>query len=156
MNLRFTPMTEEEYQAYLDFIVPDYARENVTAGYWDETEALERSRQAMASLLPEGIKTPGHYLYIVRDGEQRVGVVWFQARTDQPTKSGFIYDIMMDKAQRGKGYGKSTMQLLEEKARELGLSQIGLHVFAHNAVAKRLYEKLGYEVTSQNMVKKLT
>lgn len=155
MNIRFTPMTGEEYQTYLELIVPDYAHENVTAGYWDEAEALERSRQALASLLPEGVNTPGHYLYIVRDEKQRVGVVWFQARTDQPIKSGFVYDIAMDEDQRGKGYGKAAMLLLEEKAREMGLTQIGLHVFAHNAVAKGLYEKLGYEVTSQNMVKKL-
>jgi ribosomal protein S18 acetylase RimI-like enzyme len=61
----------------------------------------------------------------------------------------------MDEALRGKGYGKQTMLAIEEKARELGLRSIGLHVFAHNAVAKGLYEKIGYEVKSLNMVKEL-
>jgi RimJ/RimL family protein N-acetyltransferase len=47
------------------------------------------------------------------------------------------------------------MLAIEEKARELGLQSIELHVFAHNAVAMALYEKIGYEVKSQNMTKAL-
>ena len=44
---------------------------------------------------------------------------------------------------------------LLEKARELDLKSIGLHVFAYNKVAKNLYESMGYEVSSLNMIKKL-
>jgi len=56
---------------------------------------------------------------------------------------------------RGKGYGKQTMLLIEEKARELGLKSIGLHVFGVNTVARNLYEGLGYEISSLNMQKQL-
>ena len=58
-------------------------------------------------------------------------------------------------AQRGKGYGKQLMLLIEEKARELGLKSLGLHVFAYNDVALKLYETVGYEVSSLNMRKNL-
>ena len=68
---------------------------------------------------------------------------------------GFIYDIVLDEAQRGKGYGKQTMLALEVFAKELRLKTIGLHVFANNRAAMKLYRGLGYEVTSQNMTKKL-
>lgn len=47
------------------------------------------------------------------------------------------------------------MLLIEEKGGELGLRQIGLHVFAKNKVACHLYESLGYEVKSLNMTKDL-
>lgn len=40
-------------------------------------------------------------------------------------------------------------------ARELGLKSIGLQVFAHNAVAKGLYESIGYEIKSLNMTKQI-
>jgi RimJ/RimL family protein N-acetyltransferase len=56
---------------------------------------------------------------------------------------------------RGKGYGKKARLLIEEKARELGLESLGLHVFAENKVARNLYESVGYEVSSLNMTKKL-
>jgi ribosomal protein S18 acetylase RimI-like enzyme len=47
------------------------------------------------------------------------------------------------------------MLAIEEKARELGLKSIELHVFAHNAVAMSLYERIGYKVKSQNMTKEI-
>jgi len=56
---------------------------------------------------------------------------------------------------RGRGYGRSIMLLLEEKAREMGLKSLGLHVFGSNQVARRLYEAVGYEVTNVNMKKTL-
>ena len=40
-------------------------------------------------------------------------------------------------------------------ARDLGLAILRLHVFTHNAVARTLYEKLGYEVSSLNIAKVL-
>ncbi|WP_420851953.1 hypothetical protein [Paenibacillus allorhizoplanae] len=39
--------------------------------------------------------------------------------------------------------------------REIGIKSIGLHVFAHNQIARGLYEKLGYEETSIVMAKEL-
>jgi ribosomal protein S18 acetylase RimI-like enzyme len=91
----------------------------------------------------------------VQDGELRVGIIWMKANLDTANKNGFIYDIAIDESRRGKGYGRQAMQLIEEKARELGLCQMGLHVFAKNKVALNLYESLGYETKSLNMIKDL-
>jgi ribosomal protein S18 acetylase RimI-like enzyme len=63
--------------------------------------------------------------------------------------------VRIDEKSRGKGYGKQIMLLLEEKARELGLKSLALHVFGSNQVARGLYEKLGYEVSSLNVTKPL-
>jgi len=155
--IRLIPMLESELDNYLEKSIPNYAEENVKAGYWSETEALEKSRKVFNNLLPEGVKSKDQYLFQVEDAKtnERVGVIWLNARTDVPRPSGFIYDIEIDEAFRGKGYGKQTMLAIEEKARELGLKSIGLHVFFHNAVAKGLYQKIGYEVKSMNMVKEL-
>lgn len=106
-------------------------------------------------LLPDGVDTPNHHLYIVKDGENRVGVIWMRATLDTAIKTGFIFDITIDADQRGKGYGKKAMQLIEGKARQLGVTQMGLHVFAKNKVACSLYEGLGYETKSLNMTKEL-
>ncbi len=45
------------------------------------------------------------------------------------------------------------MKEIEIIAKKLGMNKIGLHVFGHNKVARRLYEQLGYEITNINMVK---
>jgi len=148
-------MTQSEYDLYLTHLIPDYAADNVRAGYWDESEALEKSRQQIESLLPQGLQTKDHYIYKLVDGEQAVGMIWLKAQLDRAVKSGFIFDVIVDEKLRGKGYGKHLMSLIEEKARELGLTSIALHVFAYNQVAKNLYEGIGYEVSSLNMIKKL-
>lgn len=148
-------ITQQEYEKFLERIVPEYAANNVRAGYWAETEALEKSRRKIERLLPEGLQSQDHYLYTLYDSDQPVGMIWLKANMDRPVKSGFIYDVYIDEQQRGKGYGKELMLLIEEKARELGLKSIGLHVFAYNNVARKLYETVGYEVSSVNMIREL-
>ena len=152
---KLIPMSPPEFDVYLTHLIPDYAADNIRAGYWDEAEALEKSRQQIESLLPKGLQTQDHYIYTLVDGEQTVGMIWLKAQLDRAVKSGFIFDVMVDEKFRGKGYGRQLMSLIEEKAREMGLKSIGLHVFAYNQVAKHLYESLGYEVSSLNMIKKL-
>ncbi|HKJ37732.1 MAG TPA: GNAT family N-acetyltransferase, partial [Anaerolineales bacterium] len=85
----------------------------------------------------------------------RVGIIWLNARIDTPRRAGFIYDIEINEEQRGKGFGKQAMLAIEEKARELELKSIGLHVFSHNPIASGLYEKIGYKTRSMNMTKDL-
>jgi GNAT superfamily N-acetyltransferase len=63
---------------------------------------------------------------------------------------------LIEEAHRGQGYGRQSMLALEEKAKGLGLRTLALHVFAHNAEARALYEGLGYEIKSLNMEKLLT
>jgi RimJ/RimL family protein N-acetyltransferase len=152
---KLVPMNQAEYDAFLEQAVPEYAADNVRAGYWDEAEALERSRKEFETLLPKGLQSEHHYLYTLYDEENAVGLIWMRANIDRPAKSGFIFDLRINERFRGKGYGKQAMVLIEEKARELDLKSIGLHVFAYNKVAKNLYENIGYEISSLNMIKKL-
>ena len=152
---KLIPMTQPEFDVYITRLIPEYAADNVRAGYWDESEALEKSRKETESLLPKGLQSENHYFYTLYDGDQTVGIIWMRANVDRPTKSGFIFDVEIKEEFRGKGYGKQVMLLIEEKARELGLKSMGLHVFGYNKVAKNLYESIGYEVSSFNMTKKL-
>ena len=89
------------------------------------------------------------------DDDIAVGIIWLRAELDGPVKSGYIFDVEIKEEFRGKGYGKQAMLLIEEKARELGIERMGLHVFAYNDVARNLYERIGYKVSSMNMLKDL-
>jgi ribosomal protein S18 acetylase RimI-like enzyme len=148
-------MTEAEYEVFLERTIPEYAADKVRAGQWVESEALERSRKEFLADLPQGVQTRDNYLYTLFDGDTAVGLIWMRAYLDRPTKEGFIFELYVEEKYRGKGYGKQAMFLIEEKARELGLKSIGLHVFGSNKVARNLYEAVGYEVTNVNMSKTL-
>ena len=67
----------------------------------------------------------------------------------------FIYDMAVDEAHRGKGYGRAAMGLAEEEARLRGIGRIELNVFGGNDVARGLYLSLGYVETSVQMAKDL-
>ncbi len=152
---KLIPMTQTELEVFLERTIPEYAEDKVRAGHWAESEALERSRKEFADELPQGLQTKNNYLYTLYDGNDAVGMIWMRANVDRPTNDGFILELYVEESQRGKGYGKQIMLLIEEKARELGLKAIGLHVFGSNKVAQNLYKAVGYEVTSVNMSKTL-
>ena len=153
--IKLVPMTQPEFGTYLERLIPGYAADNIRAGYWSEDEALEKARKQTDALLSQGLQTKDHYLYTLYDDDIAVGMVWLRAELDRPVKSGFLFDVEVKEEFRGKGYGKQAMLLIEEKARELGIKRIGLHVFAYNDVAKNLYERIGYKVSSLNMLKDL-
>jgi len=154
--MRLTPMTPAGFDAWLAHAVGDYADDKIRSGAWLPDEALERSRLEFAALLPDGLATRDHHLYTLEDeaAGKAVGMIWV-AVVSWGKPMAFIYDIVVDEDERGKGYGKQAMLALEDVVRGLGLDSIGLHVFGHNAIARDLYLKVGYEITDINMVKKL-
>ncbi len=145
------PMTQPEIDAFLERSIPEYAQDKVRAGNWTEAESLERSRREFEELLPQGLTTKDNFLYTLHEEDHAVGMIWI--KVDMP--GAFIYEVYIEEQFRGKGHGKSIMLLLEEKAREMGLKTLKLHVFGSNQVARRLYETVGYETTNVNMSKTL-
>jgi ribosomal protein S18 acetylase RimI-like enzyme len=145
------PMSGPEFDLFLERTIPEYAQDKVRAGNWTEDESLERSRKEFTELLPQGLNTKDNFLYTLHDDNQTVGMIWI--KVDRP--SAFIYEVYIEEKFRGRGFGKSIMLLLEEKAREMGLATLKLHVFGSNHVARKLYETVGYEITNINMSKTL-
>lgn len=145
-------MNSNQFQVYLERAVIEYASEKVKAGNWQEDESVIKARRAYEELLPNGEKTENQYLYSIEEDGKQVGVIWLGKKSNT---TGFIYDFYILEQYRGQGYGKQAMKLIEEEGKKLGLTKIGLHVFGHNKVAISLYEKLGYEVTNINMIKKI-
>jgi hypothetical protein len=67
--IELVPMTAEEYEDYLERLVPDYAREHVEAGNWEAEGAEERARREMMEVyLPQGVETENHFLFTLVEG----------------------------------------------------------------------------------------
>lgn len=148
-------MTEAEFRAYREEAVKTYAEEKVAAGNWPAEGALERSEREFSSLLPQGVATKGQHLLTLWDPglNEAVGMLWFAAH--EAGRWDFIYDVSVDAARRGQGYGRAALQALEDHVKALGVTAISLHVFGHNHAARTLYESLSYETTNINMTKQL-
>ena len=154
--IELVPMNEKDFQKYLEWSVKNYADEKVKSGNWPKDGSLERSEHELRKLLPNGLQTTNNYLFSAMEGKANVGMIWIAKITgDGVNDIIWIYDIVVDPEERGKGYGYGIMQALETKAKELQVSTIKLHVFGHNTTAIALYKKMGYSVTNMNMEKSL-
>jgi ribosomal protein S18 acetylase RimI-like enzyme len=106
-------------------------------------------------VLPDGFATEGTWLLAVEaDGVGRVGVIWIGPH-QQRADAVFLYDIEIDEAHRGKGYGRAALLAAEQILVDAGVREIGLNVFGFNDGARRLYESLGYRTLSVQMSKPL-
>ena len=156
--MQLVPMTETEYLAYLESDIQHYAEEQVKAGNWHPSEALEKSRREHQQLLADGLATPHQYIFSLQDEETglKVGTIWFAVDDKKLRPSAFVYDFVIHDEFRRKGFGTQALRALENKLKELGVNKISLHVFGHNHAARALYDKVGYEVTGILMSKTLS
>lgn len=157
LNVDFVAMTKNDYDAWREFTIKDMTADRVKAGNVDPEHALESSAQQFDELLPKGLDTPGQHVCVIVDASnrKRVGVIWYGDRPGSSASLLFLAEFWVDEEFRGKGYGTASLRLLEERARELGKSRIALHVFGHNLIAQRLYQKAGYVATNISMAKSL-
>jgi ribosomal protein S18 acetylase RimI-like enzyme len=159
--VKLNPMTEAEFKPYFDRAVEDYAHDLARAGNAHPDEALWASEQQFREMLPEGLSSPGQYLFSIwggtsgAGGAARVGFLWLGTREAGARTFATLNDFSIFEEYRRQGYGTQALNALEDKVRELGFDEIRLHVFGHNHPARALYEKMGYVATNISMAKKL-
>lgn len=153
MRVILRPMTEDVYQTYLQEHEEEYARDRVITDQESFELALRTTRAQHEAMLPQGLRTPGHYFFTVEDEEQNrvVGYLWFACR--QPNSELFLYHILIKPASRRQGYGRLALQAVDEKAKELGCRAIWLNVMAHNQDAIAFYHANGYRSAAMHMSK---
>ena len=155
-TVQLVSMTEEQYQEFITWAIADYSQGQVKTGAWQPDLAVEQAKQQFDALLPEGLSTPNQYLRVIQaEGTIPVGYLWFGVREDGAGRSAVLYEFLILKNFRRRGYATQALLTLEECVREHGLHQIILHVFGHNAAARALYRKSGYVERNVTMVKKL-
>ncbi|MFB6840785.1 GNAT family N-acetyltransferase [Streptomyces sp. NPDC056361] len=149
------PMNDGEYAEWEARAKEGFAQSWIDRGV-PEDQARTKAEDSHRRYLPEGLATPGVAIHVVvRDGVP-AGFLWTGRIELEPGEwAAFVYDIEVDEGHRGRGYGRALMLLAERVARETGDTRLGLHVFAGNTPAIRLYESLGYRTTLVNSAKEL-
>lgn len=150
------PLRAREYPEFEERAVEMYAEQSVQAGRVAAAGALEWARRETRKLLTEGIHTPNHLFHVVEQpGPETVGYLWwgYEPRADE---RAFLYTLLVLPAFRGRGIGGRALELLDGELRARGIQSIGLHVYAFNERAVRLYRRLGYQDISLIMRKNLS
>jgi ribosomal protein S18 acetylase RimI-like enzyme len=154
-TIRFVPFTEVDFRAWLIEAIPSFALANVEDGRWTLAESIEKSKEAHAALLPEGVLTPGQFFVHLHEAAtgRRVGMLWWAEADKADRREAYVYNITIDEPARRRGFARAALLELERVARKGGVHHLGLHVFGHNHGARRLYESLGFEPTSLTLRK---
>jgi ribosomal protein S18 acetylase RimI-like enzyme len=152
-DLQIRAMTQEEFGAFRQRAINEYAAEHVRVGDWDPEEAEQRAAREIDEPLPDGAQTAGMVLLVGEASGEVVGLVWVgPAPAARP--GWWIYDIEVVPAQRGRGHGRALLQAAELEAQRHGAESIGLNMFGGNDAARGLYESSGYEVAATLMRKR--
>ena len=154
---RLRPMTSEEFDAWLPRQVAEYAEMIAASGAMPPEAAQAKAVADTVRVLPRGLASPGQLLFRVMAAGTAVGSLWLGVPGPDPDpRMAWVYDIQIDAAYRGHGYGRLAMRLAEDEVRSRGMTSLGLNVHGQNTVARTLYDSLGYEVMAQQMKKSVS
>jgi ribosomal protein S18 acetylase RimI-like enzyme len=146
------PLREDEFADWHEAHTRRYADGMVEFAGMTRQAADEKAAADVASLLRDGRATEGLRFWAIEDDEGRVvGSVLLGIRQGE----AWLYDIVVDEEERGRGLGRAAMLALEANVKELGYASVGLNVWGGNDVARSLYRSLGYTERSVGMTKNL-
>jgi ribosomal protein S18 acetylase RimI-like enzyme len=153
--MRVRPMTQPEFEEWEAAALAAYADDVARARSIPLEEAQRIAREGHARFLPDGLATAGTHIVVGEDDAgERVGILWIGPNPDG-VGPAWVFEIEVEERRRGEGWGRALMREAERLARADGHAELGLNVFGSNAVARGLYESLGYEATSIQMRKTL-
>jgi ribosomal protein S18 acetylase RimI-like enzyme len=154
-TVRLRRLTAREYPAFLIASKAGYAEGIEIHGGQTHEAAQQKAEADFPAVLPMGLQTPGHHMFVVEADGAAVGRLWLAEREQGGRQVLYVYDVSIHPEHRGHGYGRAAMQLAEGEARARGIGRIELNVFGGNEVARGLYRSLGYVETAAQMRKDL-
>ena len=143
-KLSLRPLRDAEFDAWRRQVTDGYAAEIEILGDTPRRAARSKAKADMARILPDGLETPGHWIFVIELGAELVGRLWLAERTMDGRRVMFVYDVEIDERHRGRGFGRAAMLEAEGQARARGIGRMELNVFGGNDVARGLYRSLGY------------
>ena len=145
------PLTPDERCAFVDEQVADYAEWLVERG--DAHDLATAGAGARAEIEPEvdAAFQAGDHFWTAHD-EHGTTVGWLWVKLTQPglpPDAAFLYQIQVRSGLRRLGYGSAMLAALERTLAATGRRELRLIVWDTNAIARRLYERAGYEPAEQ-------
>jgi len=146
------PLGYEEYPAFAEMQIRDYAALQVAAGIWTSGEALERSRAEHADLVAHRDREDGHRFFKSTAPNDEI-LVWIwegpppEAFSLKDTR--WLYQITVRPDYRRRHIAANALGALEIMLADEGVGFLQLNVHKHNTAARALYASHHYEVVAE-------
>jgi ribosomal protein S18 acetylase RimI-like enzyme len=146
VELAFDPVTPAD-RAVLEELVRDYY-----AFDGHEFDAAEQGPALDRICAGE----PNARAFIIREGGTVAGylVLSIGFSVEYGGTDGFIDELHLVEAFRGRGLGRQVMDVAERAAKQAGIRYLHLEVELHNERARRLYDARGYEDSGRTLMSK--
>jgi len=84
--------------------------------------------------------------WLIFDGPSPIGyiVLCFGYSLEWLGRDAFVDEFYLSEEYRGRGWGRKTMEFVEEAARNAGIRTLHLEVVRQNAAALEVYRRLGF------------
>lgn len=142
------PMTQAEYPEWLVSEKAAYVGDIVRAGALGSEEAVRKSDDDFAKLIPEGLATPDNTFLVLEAAGERIGTGWL--RHGHLPGASYGYSLYIQEQYRGRGYGRAAMAAGEQATLAAGDSVLMFTVWGGNEVAMNLYTSAGYRVVEEH------
>ncbi|MFE9451879.1 GNAT family N-acetyltransferase [Streptomyces sp. NPDC006739] len=132
-------MTPAEYPEWLTSKKAAYVGDIVRAGALSPEEAVRKSDQDFAKLIPNGLATPGNTFLVLEAAGEQIGTGWL--------KHGYLpevtygYSLYIEDQHRGKGYGRAAMTVGEQATLAAGDSTLMVTVGRQRGGDEPLHER---------------
>jgi len=137
MSIRLEKIDIHNWEAALDLKVSEDHKNFVAPNVYSI---------AQAQFYPD-VTAYGVFHHDVMIGFTMYGFVTKTEHDDDEDERFWIWRLMIDEDHRGKGYGRDTMKLIIEDAKNKGYSCVVLSTEPENIKGIKLYESLGFKAT---------
>ena len=101
--------------------------------------------------LAEVVAAPGTVLLVARDGGELVGTLTLLLYRVPTGVRGWIHDVVVDEATRGRGIGEALTVEALQLAEAAGAASVHLTTRPQREAANRLYSRLGFTQHATNV-----
>jgi len=133
----------------------DVLLEFMRAYYAFDGHAFDRQKasEALTALLRDA--NLGR-VWVILDGDEPVGylVLCFGYSLEWLGRDAFIDELYLGEEYRGRGWGRKTMEFVEEEARKAGVRTLHLEVVQQNSTALEVYRRLGFREHTSTLLSK--
>ncbi len=154
--ISFDKITPKGFAEYSEYFIADYSEEIADNYGYTREKAMSQAKQELEEAFPNGVALPDNHLVSIQlnaNGQaSTIGYLWYSL--GENSDHAFICDFYIGERDRGKGYGKAALSVLEEVLQQSGIDQIRLRVAYKNPRALKLYKEIGFEETGTNMIKR--
>lgn len=113
-----------------------------------------------AKFFEDLIEQEDNLILIARKDNKALGYIWveLQHRPENPHlhehKQFYIWHVVVHKDFKGQGIGKALFAEIEVAAKQQGITNLALDVWAFNNETQEIFKKLGFSIYNVNMWKK--